>query len=93
MPVVRHDIASQGPAKVWKTVYDADKKNFIMTASCKRANDGLTADHAYTLVSAYKLNVSGEEHHLVKMRNPWGTEGYNGTWSDKDSRWTTALRK
>ena len=26
------------------------------------------------------------------MRNPWGTEGYTGAWSDKDPMWTQELR-
>jgi len=27
------------------------------------------------------------------MRNPWGTELYNGDWSDKSTKWTAALKK
>jgi len=27
------------------------------------------------------------------MRNPWGSEKYNGPWSDADKRWTPELMK
>jgi hypothetical protein len=30
---------------------------------------------------------------LVKVRNPWGSEVYNGPWSRNSSEWTTANRK
>lgn len=26
------------------------------------------------------------------MRNPWGTDTFNGPWSDSDSRWTAAYK-
>jgi len=29
---------------------------------------------------------------LVKVRNPWGTEGYHGPWSDESDMWTDELR-
>lgn len=29
---------------------------------------------------------------LAKMRNPWGSEGYKGKWSDKDPNWTAAMK-
>ena len=30
---------------------------------------------------------------LVQIRNPWGSEEYHGSWSDKDIRWTEELKK
>lgn len=29
---------------------------------------------------------------LAKMRNPCGSEGYKGKWSDKDPNWTAAMK-
>ena len=47
---------------------------------------GLIAGHAYSFIgtNTYK----GEK--LVKLRNPWGHEAYNGPWSDHESpsKWT-----
>lgn len=33
----------------------------------------------------------GTKVRLVEIRNPWGTEGFAGNWSDKDPRWTESL--
>lgn len=91
MPVKRHETTEETPTQVWKNIYQADKANYIMTASCLNQYEGLTTGHAYTLVSAVKVRQGGKVHKLVKMRNPWGTEGYKGPWSDKDPRWTKGL--
>jgi hypothetical protein len=41
--------------------------------------------HAYVLIRTATYN--GEQ--LVKLRNPWGRDIYNGSWNDKDtSKWT-----
>ena len=24
---------------------------------------------------------------LIRIRNPWGADSYNGPWNDNDSRW------
>jgi len=39
--------------------------------------------HAYTLISAVQVNGTK----LLKMRNPWATERYDGPWSDSDIVW------
>ena len=30
---------------------------------------------------------------LLKMRNPWASETYNGLWNDSDERWTKDLKE
>jgi len=71
------------------------REDYPMVISCcdvprnSRAPDGLQNAHAYTLLDLIDL----EGTKLVKIRNPWSTEGYNGAWSDEDSRWTPALLK
>lgn len=54
-----------------------------------KAPNGLKNNHAYTLLDVVVLKGV----HLAKIRNPWGGEGYNGPWSDKDPIWTPALLK
>jgi hypothetical protein len=44
-----------------------------------RGTYGLVKNHAYVIEGVYEL-TDGEK--LVKMRNPWGTEGYNGAYAD-----------
>merc|ERR1712151_29951 len=45
----------------------------------------LTTNNAYTQLSTVKLS-NGQR--LVKVRNPLGTETYDGPWSDNSSKWT-----
>ena len=75
--------------KVIDMIKEADRKKYILTASCWTYDYGLTAGHAYTLLGVY--NLKGET--VFKMRNPWSSERYNGPWKDTDSRWTSSLRR
>lgn len=65
--------------------------------SCANWNGsyGLAGGHAYTILDAMKVNdKNGREWKLVKVRNPWASEGYNGPWSRHDhARWTDDLRQ
>lgn len=46
---------------------------------------GICSGHAYTVLSVLTLSDGTQ---LLKIRNPWGTENYNGPWSDKSELWT-----
>jgi hypothetical protein len=49
---------------------------------------GLVMSHAYTVIDTYRLTTDGEEsHRLIKMRNPWGSEYYDGRWCDYCQEW------
>jgi hypothetical protein len=74
-------------------INEVHDKNWIASAACTRDIDGLTAGHAYTMMDALKLTDQyGKQWDLLKMRNPWGSEGYSGPWNDKDPRWTDELK-
>ena len=54
----------------------------------------LVGSHAYTLLGVAEAKVGGATQKLVKVRNPWGSERYNGPWSDKDTKvWTPEVIK
>jgi hypothetical protein len=64
-----------------------------MAAACLKAAYGLEAQHAYTILDAIEVTKNGEPYQkLVKMRNPWGIEGYTGPWKDGDAEWTPELK-
>ncbi len=53
--------------------------------------------HMYTLVGAVEVpdvknrtSAPGESTLLFKIRNPWGSEVYDGDWSDGDEVWDLA---
>ena len=43
---------------------------------------GIVAGHAYTLLSVWTIN--GKDR-VVKLRNPWGNQEWQGQWSDGDN--------
>lgn len=53
---------------------------------------GLAANHAYTVLGVASITKNGKEVRLVKVRNPWGDNQYNGPWSEKSGDWTAELK-
>lgn len=52
---------------------------------------GLLNHHAYSIVSV--VHVEGADLRLIRLRNPWGTQVWNGDWSDGSSLWTPELKE
>lgn len=52
----------------------------------------MISGHAYSLISIHEFEHEGEEHRLLKLRNPWGQKEWTGAWSDNSSLWTDELR-
>ncbi len=82
--------------ELWQKMKDSEKNNFVMTAGTTGdvSNSdieevGLVRGDVYTVLKGCELN--GER--VVRVRNPWGSGEYNGDWSDKSRKWTTALKK
>lgn len=82
------------PEDVWEKLYDADKKNYILTAVTMKnpACDilppvGLVPEHTYSLI---RVEVA-KGHRLLKLRNPMGEYEWKGDWSDKSAHWTPEL--
>jgi hypothetical protein len=40
----------------------------------------------------HDIESKGKNVTLIKIRNPWGTEGWKGDWSDRSTLWTQELR-
>lgn len=65
-----------------------------MTAACIHAHVSLVTGHAYTILGITELKAGNTVlHQLIKMRNPWGKEMYNGPWHDSDPRWSDEFKK
>lgn len=67
-----------------------EKEHQIISTSFNADSDtGLVSGHAYTMLGVTTYN--GEK--LVKIRNPWGSEMYEGPWGDDDDdKWTDDAR-
>ena len=65
-----------------------------MVAGCSHEHGNLVTGHAYTLLGIQELKKNGKVvEQLIKLRNPWGKEQYNGPWNDKDPQWTDDFKK
>jgi len=51
---------------------------------------GLIPGHAYSVLDVKDLtNAAGEiEHTIIKIRNPWSSDTWDGPWRDDDPNWT-----
>ena len=47
----------------------------------------IVANHAYSVLGAYDVEVEGETVRLIKLRNPWGYKEWTGDWCDDSSKW------
>ena len=75
---------------IWQMLNNHDKSDDFITCGTEGSDDskrslaGLTKGHAYTVLGTSKLN-NGKR--LVKIRNPWGQEGFSGAYGDKSPLW------
>lgn len=80
----------------FNTIVNALKNGFMVgTDTSTNPPYGLVEGHAYSVVGAYNLRDSNGAiaHILLRIRNPWGQDRYNGPWSDGDtSRWTSSFK-
>ena len=61
----------------------------------KHTNDaGVPNNHVFSIIDTMELKQDGKDDvKLIQIRNPWGSEMYKASWSDKDKSWTEELKK
>jgi hypothetical protein len=72
MPTMKYRTNVMDAEDVLKTIDEADKKKYVMTAAILVSECGLYAPHAYTLLGTQSLTVDGKKVQLIKLRNPHG---------------------
>jgi len=90
VPSFLYLIEHQSTDRVWKRIYSADKKNYIISASTQSDLDkslGLAPSHTYSVISAHE--VSG--YRILKLRNPWARFEWKGDFSDHSPLWTPRI--
>ena len=85
---------------IWETMYDSEKKGYIMTAGTSSdifnlnlEGVGLSAGHAYTVLGVLEIDTGKGIEKVVRLRNPYGNGEFNGDWSDYSKKWTPELKK
>lgn len=96
MPVGRINTREIDINKLFKKIYDYDKKKYCMVANVPDVEGidlekeyGLVENHAYTVIDAVEI----KGNRLLKIRNPWGQCEWKGKWNDKDPNWTPEMKK
>lgn len=78
----------KSPLEIFDIVKKAMTNEYPITASTKKEaeeqNNGMAAWHAYTILGAYKTELG---RFLLKLRDPWGKNGWNGEWGVNCSKW------
>ena len=93
MPVAMYNTANQTDTKLFKSIQEAEQKGYVMLATCENSVHNLVAGHSYTILAAEELKSDkGKVAYLIKMRNPWSTDTYEGPWSLDDETWTPSMK-
>lgn len=95
-----HEVIQVNESKaLWDKIIKYQKKGCYMGCASERPdlpdehdhnapNDmGIFQNHAYGILDAQE--VQGNK--LLRLRNPWGKEEWNGAWSDDSKEWTDEL--
>lgn len=85
-------------------IKQAIEKEFIVCCDITYTNDskellklkalGLISNHAYNVIETAEVSdIKGEKIQLLRVKNSWGTNEWEGDWSDKSSKWTEEYKK
>lgn len=100
-PVAFFPLLQERDEENWRAILEAEQRGFIMSSSSDNFNKtssdaqdrtvGLSALHAYSIISAHEVYANGQQVRLLKLRNPWGKGEWFGDWSDRSPLWTPEL--
>lgn len=88
--------------KLWSELMQVNKESgFLFGCGSRYGSDadprdeeGFVRGHAYTVMNAREVKDPKDETktlRLLKIRNPWGSQEWNGAWSDGSKEWTAKM--
>jgi hypothetical protein len=92
VPSMGYWVNKYTPDALWKIIVESDKKKYLISATSAKdvtKDEGLVPTHAYTVISALKV----DDKKLLKLRNPWGNFEWKGQYGDESAFWTEAKKK
>ena len=88
-------LESSDPNEVWNLLWEANKKDYLMTCYSKSTNIreernplGIVSGHAYSILDVREVVTEKETARILQIRNPWGKFEWKGAWGDHSSKWT-----
>lgn len=83
--------------ELFNIILDADQKGYIMACSSifepSIERKGIISGHAFTIISAHEAWIRNKLVRLLRIRNPWGYQEWNGPWSDGSPEWDYDAKK
>lgn len=75
--------------KMWKmdTLISAAIYKTLGKERERKRENGLLEGHAYSVTRLAQVTFENNMERLVRFRNPWGLQEWNGAWSDKSKEW------
>ncbi|CAN7938594.1 unnamed protein product, partial [Ixodes hexagonus] len=89
-------ILEKPPKNLFKIMEKAFERSSLVTCSNidkEKCPEGIIAFHEYSVTDVKRATVTqvtgtdGEERQLIRVRNPWGSTEWKGSWSDASSQW------
>mmetsp|Transcript_44012 Transcript_44012/g.141109 ORF Transcript_44012/g.141109 Transcript_44012/m.141109 type:complete len:758 (-) Transcript_44012:132-2405(-) len=80
---------------LWATLESSKGAGFLMTCSTPPhvRSRTLTPNHVYSLLDVCEVRDAGQSCKLLKIRNPYAKNSWDGAWGDSSSQWTQELRR
>lgn len=73
---------------------EVEKKSLNIANKKYYMSNGLYSGHSYAVVSTQEvIGSDGKTYNIVKLRNPWINEKWEGEWSISSKLWTENLRR
>ena len=77
--------------EIWDEIKRMNSINYMITAKSSYSPGlNIVPGHSYVVIDLLELD-DGER--LLFLRNPWGSDNFDGPWSDFDALWTNAVRR
>ena len=95
-PYISYEHSEMTESTIWDLIEANDPVDDFLVAGTEMMDEDFTSElpgvapnHAFTILGTHTLTKDGTK--LIKLRNPWGTPGFHGTWSG--SRFDAASKK
>lgn len=77
MPAEQYNTSEYWDYEVYELIKGFDDSGYIMTGVCGADLNGISGGHVYSILGV------DDDTGMIRLRNPWSTEGYHGPGGDQ----------